>query len=152
MASPVPETSYVAGVLLVDPAGRLLLQLRDRDAPTHPGKWSILGGHIESGEDPEAAARREILEESGLRLDGPLPLFHHELAPRDPPLLGMIERFIYCAATPATQDEVICGEGAAIRFMRPGELAGLDMVVSARRIVQAFIGSAQYAALHSTAT
>jgi len=66
------DTARVAGVLLVDPAGRLLLQLRDRDAPTHPSKWSILGGHIEPGEDPEEAARREIQEESGLRIAAPL--------------------------------------------------------------------------------
>jgi 8-oxo-dGTP diphosphatase len=30
------------------------------------GKWVGLGGHIEEGEKPEAAAVREVLEESGL--------------------------------------------------------------------------------------
>ncbi len=127
------DTARVAGVLLVDPAGRLLLQLRDRD--------------IEPGEDPEEAARREIQEESGLRIAAPLVLFHHEVVPNDPPVPGMIERFNYCAATAATQDEVICGEGEAILFVTPGDVAGLDMMASARRIVEAFIASEQYAAL-----
>lgn len=31
-----------------------------------PGKYNGLGGHIEKGEDPKSAARRELLEESGL--------------------------------------------------------------------------------------
>ena len=32
-------------------------------------KWLPLGGHIESGEDPEQAALREVREESGLRIE-----------------------------------------------------------------------------------
>jgi hypothetical protein len=31
------------------------------------GKWSVCAGHIEPGEEPEAAARREIEEETGLK-------------------------------------------------------------------------------------
>ena len=33
------------------------------------GKWLPIGGHIEIGEDPEAAAKREALEESGLAIE-----------------------------------------------------------------------------------
>ena len=32
-------------------------------------KWLPVGGHIEIGEDPEAAAKREALEESGLEIE-----------------------------------------------------------------------------------
>jgi len=34
----------------------------------HEGKWNGLGGKFEPGETPEECARREILEESGLRV------------------------------------------------------------------------------------
>jgi len=44
--------------------GKFLLQLRD-DIPgiAHPGKWAFFGGHIEPGETPEAAVKRELAEE-----------------------------------------------------------------------------------------
>jgi 8-oxo-dGTP diphosphatase len=45
---------------------RFLLQLRD-DIPgiLFPGHWGFFGGHIEPGEDPTTAMRRELLEEIG---------------------------------------------------------------------------------------
>lgn len=39
---------------------------RTKEAPTHPLHWDLPGGAIERGEDPTAAALREIKEESGL--------------------------------------------------------------------------------------
>jgi len=41
-----------------------LLQLRD-DVKTiaHPGHWGLFGGHVEPGESPATAMKREILEE-----------------------------------------------------------------------------------------
>src|SRR5260370_6575653 len=64
----------IASVLLVDRAGRLLLQHRDAAAPTSPNLWSLPGGHIEPGEAPAEAARRELLDRTGLILPGPLAL------------------------------------------------------------------------------
>jgi len=145
---PLPDIPRVAGILLVDRMGQVLLQLRDRNAPTHPGMWSIPGGHIESDEDPVAAARREVMEETGLTVPEMLPLFQHEVVPRDPPMPGMIERFIYYAPTTATQDKVVCGEGDAMVFLAPDAIAELNMVASAQRIVKAFLASPEYAALH----
>jgi len=43
---------------------KFLLQLRD-DIPNilYPGHWAFFGGHIDDGETPEIALRRELLEE-----------------------------------------------------------------------------------------
>ena len=43
---------------------KFLMQLRD-NIPTilYPGYWALFGGHIEAGETPEVAVRREVIEE-----------------------------------------------------------------------------------------
>ncbi len=51
---------------------RLLLQLRD-DIPTilYPGCWAIFGGHLEVGESPFQAVKREIWEEIDFQMTEP---------------------------------------------------------------------------------
>ncbi|MBD2450212.1 NUDIX hydrolase [Nostoc sp. FACHB-152] len=48
---------------------KYLMQLRD-NIPTipAPGCWAFFGGHIEPGETPEVAVKREIIEEIGYEL------------------------------------------------------------------------------------
>lgn len=53
-------------VIIRNPEGYVLFQLRKGDHG--PGTWSLPGGHIEFGEEPEEAARREVLEETGLKV------------------------------------------------------------------------------------
>lgn len=58
-------TTEVAIAILYQ-GDRFLLQLRD-DLPTiaWPGHWAFFGGHLEPGEDPDAAVYRELEEEIG---------------------------------------------------------------------------------------
>ncbi|NGZ99920.1 NUDIX domain-containing protein [Nocardioides sp. W3-2-3] len=48
-----------ASVLLVDERGWLLLQERDENPVIDPGCWGFVGGHVDEGEEPDAAAYRE---------------------------------------------------------------------------------------------
>ena len=57
------KIDYTAAVFVVHDRKVLLVHHRGLD------KWLPVGGHIELDEDPETAARREVLEESGLEVD-----------------------------------------------------------------------------------
>lgn len=52
--------------------GRIFLQKRSLRKDSSPGLWdSSCSGHLDSGEDYDAAAHRELFEEIGLRLPRP---------------------------------------------------------------------------------
>jgi ADP-ribose pyrophosphatase YjhB (NUDIX family) len=56
----------VAGAIAELDGGIVLIQ---RDIEPGYGKWTFPGGFVERGERAEAAARREVLEESGLEIE-----------------------------------------------------------------------------------
>ncbi|MGI5375242.1 NUDIX hydrolase [Streptomyces sp. CA-251387] len=67
----LPQAVVASCVLLLDPDGRILL-LRYAEGRPSAGTWWLPGGMLEHGEDPPAAARRELYEETGIILDQPL--------------------------------------------------------------------------------
>ena len=56
----------IVHILLILPDGKVMLQRRDNKAPTSPSKLALFGGHIERGEPPDKAMRRELGEETSL--------------------------------------------------------------------------------------
>ncbi|MEV4197410.1 NUDIX domain-containing protein [Micromonospora globbae] len=62
------EPLRCAGALIVDDEGRLFFQRRSPDRRLFPNCWDVVGGHLEPGEDVEAALRREVTEETGWTL------------------------------------------------------------------------------------
>lgn len=55
--------------------GNFLMQLRD-DLPhiAYPGHWSLFGGHLDPGETPEYALKRELIEEIGYKVPDSLKI------------------------------------------------------------------------------
>ena len=139
----------VAAVLLVDGEGRLLLQRRTMDAPSAAGKWSFPGGGIEPGEEPEEAARRELLEETGLAVDGELALYWSGRRPSGSLAGLLIEWHVFCAATDARQEDVVLGEGDAMEFIVPDAALTLDLAATPRALLPGFFASDAYQRLAS---
>jgi isopentenyldiphosphate isomerase len=58
-------------VLVFDATGSVFLQKRSMQKDLSPGKWdSSCSGHLDAGEDYDAAAERELGEEIGVRVTG----------------------------------------------------------------------------------
>ena len=61
------RTKFIDVYVLRGPGGALeILVLRRGPHGRCPGSWEAVHGHIESGESPADAARRELAEETGL--------------------------------------------------------------------------------------
>ena len=78
-------------VLLVHPGGPYW---KNKDA----GAWSIPKGELAEGEEPLAAARREVAEELGLKVEGPVRAL--------PPLKQKGGKLVYAWAVEADFDPV----------------------------------------------
>ena len=62
-------------VLVRNSEGDFFLQKRSRAKRIQPGRWDTsVGGHLATGEGYEAAARRELEEELGIKLSDPASL------------------------------------------------------------------------------
>ncbi len=65
----------VAHVLVFNRKGEILLQRRSMKKDVAPGLWDTsVGGHVDPGESPEAAALREMKEELGV--EGQIEFLH----------------------------------------------------------------------------
>jgi 8-oxo-dGTP pyrophosphatase MutT (NUDIX family) len=130
----------VAGLLVS--GRRVLLGHRDPGRSYYPDCWDVPGGHVEAGEEPAAALRRELAEELGVDVDEPR-------RPPDAALLGpevdfrlwVVPRWRGEAANraPEEHDEVgwrTLAEAVSLRLAHPG----------LRRILAAALGVEYWAA------
>ena len=109
----------VARVHVRDRAGRLLLQLRSASKDIQPNKWdTAVGGHLLPGEEAEAAARREMMEELGVA-PGRLEFLHRFLM-RTPVETEWVTTFLIVHDGPFSPDP---GEIADLRFWTRAEIA-----------------------------
>lgn len=58
--------------------------LVERKQPPNQGQWAIPGGKVLLGESLNAAAEREILEETGITIRAGKPVYTFELIEKDP--------------------------------------------------------------------
>jgi 8-oxo-dGTP pyrophosphatase MutT (NUDIX family) len=125
--TPSGDQVRIALVLLADAGGAVLLQHRSEEALAEPGQWSLPGGHIEDGETPQQAARRELFEETGLRVPGELSLFFHGERPDAIDPARTLELYVYTGQTSVPWPEITLGEGQDARFVAPESVVDLNL-------------------------
>ena len=137
----------IAVAFLVDPRGHVLLQHRDEHAPRAANQWGMVGGHVEPGEDFDAAVHRELLEETGIRTaPGDLVLWaEEEFSYTD----GHRSDYrVYAGGVDLTDDDIVLGEGRAIVFVDPAETPALDKAESCAYFLPLFLTSDLYRRLN----
>lgn len=146
------EPHRFAGVLLVDPQGRLLLQERDEHPVIDPEKWGLPGGHVDPGEEYEHAAYRELAEETGVRLEPGDLRFWDEFVVDHREAYGTWDRMqVFAAGTALTDADIVCAEGRQIVFVEPSRARRLPLTHAAADVVPAFLASDLYRQLKETA-
>lgn len=109
------------GAVVLDPDGRLLLVRRGHDP--HAGLWSLPGGRVEDGETLERAVRREVLEETGLRVDVGEVVGQIRI-----PAVSVVYDVVdlVCVLEPADQHPVAGDDATDVVFADPVTLARLS--------------------------
>lgn len=135
-----------SAVALIDRRGWLVMQERDEHPDIDPECWGFPGGHVEEGESYEAAAYRELAEETGVVLHDELALFGEYRY--FSPVCGEEDEFqLFVAGTDRT--EVECHEGRQMVFVDPTVAATLSLTQSARIVLPLLVESDLYRKMYS---
>lgn len=98
------DQRHRVAIAILHQDSKFLLQLRD-DIPGifYPGHWALFGGHIEPGESPDAAIRRELLEEIGY---APVTLTQFDLYEDT-----QVVRYVYQGELGVDRSQLVLNEG-----------------------------------------
>lgn len=118
----VPERHVVSTFL--EREGRILVVRRSERVGSFRGKWSGVSGYLEGDEDPEARARQEVEEETGLR-DLALVARGRVVRSRGEGTVYTIHPFRFRSAG---GDVRLDWENVESRWVSPDELSALDGV------------------------
>ena len=122
------DVHVVAAIIHFD--GRILAAKRLAGGPSGL-KWEFPGGKVEAGEEPEAALRREILEELGLDVlvDDEIGLFTTDV--------GGVRIRLHCFHCRADGESVSLTAHSEVSWRAPGDLGDLDWALPDMPVLEA---------------
>ncbi|MEX2081222.1 MAG: NUDIX hydrolase [Dehalococcoidia bacterium] len=132
-----------SAVLLIDPAGRVLLQQRSDDhPPAGIGRWAIPGGRREGDETPRETALREFEEETGARLAR--LRFFGTFTRENAPGLAVRELRLFFADDEVPREGIEVNEGLDFQYWSPAEAVELRMNPPVRLMLERFFAHDLY--------
>jgi NADH pyrophosphatase NudC (nudix superfamily) len=124
-----PNPAPTASALVLDEQGRVLLARRAKDPGA--GLWDLLGGFIEEGEEPLAALRRELEEETALEIE---PLEFHGGYPDRYGGEGIYTLNLYWTARVIGGELELDDELTEVAWFSPEDLPGRDQFAFANTV------------------
>ncbi len=108
-----------------------------RGAPPAQGVWAIPGGRLRLGETLQAAAEREILEETGIEIRAGAPVFTFDAIERDPDGRVRYHYVIVDLAAEYLRGTPIAGDDALeARWVAAAEMADLKVNPTTRHLLK----------------
>jgi len=137
-----PDYPRVAVGAVVFHRGNVLLVRRGQ--PPAEGLWAIPGGSVELGETLQAAAEREIREETGIVIKAGEPAFTFDTVTRDE-IGGIAFHYVIIDLTADyVSGEVTAGDDAVdARWVSPREMDAMQISAMTRRVLHERFGFGQ---------
>jgi len=127
-----PANGPIVAVSVVARDGDRVLLVR-RDSPPFAGAWALPGGKVRAGERLAEAAARELLEETGIAVDGLEQIDVAEIT--DAGDTGAHYVIVVFAGAPLPSRLVAGDDAAEARWAAPSDLDGLTLTADTARIL-----------------
>ena len=112
-----------------------------RGQPPAEDLWAIPGGSVEIGETLQAAAEREILEETGIQIRALKPIYTFDVIDRDAAGKVRFHYVIVDLAADYIRGEPVPGDDALdARWVSAGEISGLEVSTATLKLLKTRYG------------
>ena len=111
----------------MDDHGRIFFQMRSAQRKLFPNTWDIVGGHLEPGESPVEAMRREVQEETGWQVSVVLGVVGEFAWTGDDGIARTETDFLVRVDGDLSRPRLEEGKHTSFRWLGPDDLDVLDI-------------------------